>query len=287
MESTLSIVIPVKNEREEIGPLIRQIRQEVGPSAELILVDDGSTDGSGALAAQAGAKVLTQPCGIGNGAAVKRGIREASGEWILLMDGDGQHDPEDIPRILALADRYDMVVGARSLAGQAGIGRAIANGIYNRLASYVTEQKVQDLTSGFRLFRKADVLPFLPLLPNQFSYPATLTLAFLRSGHSVGFVPITAHRRVGRSKLNLWRDGVRFLLIILKIATLYAPLRIFLPVSIGFFGLGVGYYAYTFWTAHRFTNMAALLMTTGVLVFLMGLIAESIAELRFQRSRVG
>ena len=211
---------------------------------------------------------------------MKRGIRAATGEWILLMDGDGQHDPQDVPKLLALAGQYDLVVGARSLRGQAGLLRAFANGIYNRLASYVTEQPVKDLTSGFRLFRRKDVLPFLPLFPNKFSYPATMTLAFLRTGRSVGYVPIQARRRKGKSKLVWWREGVRFLLIIAKICTLYAPLRIFFPVALACLVAGLVYYQYTYLTTRRFTNMGVLLLSTGILVLLMGLIAESIAELR-------
>lgn len=278
----LSVVIPVRDERERIGRLIRQLRQVTEPGTELIVVDDGSTDGSGQAAAQAGAGVLRHPYSIGNGASIRRGVLAAKGERILLLDGDGQHDPSEIPQMLAQAGRYDLVVGARRWRDQAGLARAAANWIYNRLASYVAEQKVEDLTSGFRTFRRADLLPFLSLLPNRFSYPATMTLAFLRTGRSVGYVPITVRRRSGRSKLVWWSDGFRFLVIILKIATLYAPLRIFLPLSFAFLALGFGAYGYTFATAHRFTNMAALLLSTAILIFLMGLVAEALAEIRFQ-----
>lgn len=281
MES-LSVVLPVRNERAQIAALVRELRRLL-PSAELIVVDDGSTDGSGAAAAEAGARVITHPYSIGNGAAVKRGIRAARGERVLLMDGDGQHNPQDAPKLLALAERYDLVVGARGYRSQADPFRAAANWAYNRLASYVTLQKVRDLTSGFRLFRRRDVQPFLSMFPNQFSYPATMTLSFLRTGYSVGYVPVVLRRRTGKSKLVWWKDGVRFFLILFKISTLYAPLRIFFPIATTFLAAGLLYYEYTFLTAHRFTNMGMMLITTGVLVFLMGLLAESVAELRFQR----
>ncbi|MBI3333485.1 MAG: glycosyltransferase family 2 protein [Candidatus Omnitrophica bacterium] len=287
MVASLSVVVPVRNERGAIGPLVQKVRQVIGPSAEIIVVDDGSADGSGELAAEAGARVIAHPYSIGNGASVRRGIRAARGGWVLLMDGDGQHDPDQIPKLLALAGRYDLVVGARSFWRQAGLPRALANWVYNCLASYVTQQPVKDLTSGFRLFRKADVIPFLSLFPNKFSYPATTSLAFLRSGYSVGYTPITVYRRKGVSKLSWWKDGVRFFLIIFKITTLYAPLRVFFPISFAFLVSGMVYYEYTYLTAHRFTNMGVLLVTTGVLIFLMGLIAESIAELRFQQHHHG
>lgn len=281
--AALSIVIPVRDERQRIGPLVRQLREVAGPSVEILVVDDGSTDRSGEEAAQAGTRVFRHPYPIGNGAGIKRAIRAARGERILLLDGDGQHDPADLPKLLALADRYDLVVGSRRFRDQASLPRALANWVYNGLASYVTEQRVEDLTSGFRLLRREDVLPFLSILPNRFSYPATLTMAYLRSGRSVGYVPVTVRKRSGKSKLVWWEDGIRFFLIILKITTLYAPLRIFLPVSLGFLGLGFGYYAYTFAAFHRFTSMGVLLMITGILIFLMGLIAEAVAELRFQQ----
>lgn len=280
----LSVVVPVRDERGRIGELIRGLRRLLGPSAELIVVDDGSTDGSGPIAGQAGAQVITHPYSLGNGASVKRGIGAARGERILLMDGDGQHDPADIPALLGAADRYDLVVGARRWGGQANLLRAVANGIFNRLASYVTGRRVQDLTSGFRVFRRKEVLPFLSILPNRFSYPTTLTLAFLHSGRSVGYVPVTVRPRLGKSKLNPAADGVRFLLIILKIATLYAPLKVFFPASFLFLLLGASHYARTFAAAHRFTNMSALLIGTGILLFLLGLLAEGVADLRYQRN---
>ncbi len=279
----VSVVIPVRNERETIGPLLKELKAILGSSVQMVVVDDGSTDGSGEAASQAGALVLRQPHSMGNGAAIKRGIRAAGADRILLLDGDGQHDPKEIPKLLAQAHQYDLVVGARAFWNQANLARAAANWVFNRLASYVAEQPVKDLTSGFRLLKRADVFRFLSLLPNRFSYPTTMTLAYLRCGYSVGYVPITLRRRRGVSKVVWWEDGVRFFLIILKVATLTSPLKVFLPIAGGFLGLGAGYYGYTFSTAHRFTNMSALLISTGVLVFLMGLLAEAIAELRFER----
>jgi glycosyltransferase involved in cell wall biosynthesis len=231
----------------------------------------------------AGANVIRHPYNIGNGAAIKTGMRAARGRLLVLMDGDGQHKPEDIPRLLAEAKRYHMVVGARAKGSKLRFHRYIANVIYNLLASYVTRFKVKDLTSGFRVLSRLEALRYIDLLPNTFSYPTTLTLAFLRSGLTVKYVPIQTLYRAGQSKISLIKDGVRFLLIITKIATLFSPFRVFLPVSIFFFLGGTANYFYTYVTQHRFTNMSVFLLTTAVIIFMLGLISEQIALLRMER----
>lgn len=279
----LSIVIPVFNEAENLERLIRRIKALQLPAAEIIVVDDGSSDGSADVAMAAGANVVTHPYNIGNGAAIKSGIRAAKGKLLLFMDGDGQHRPEDIPKLLAQSGTYHMVIGARAKGSKLRLHRYAANALYNLLASYVTQFKVKDLTSGFRVLSRLDALRFIDLLPNTFSYPTTLTLAFLRSGLTVNYVPIQTLYRSGQSKISLLADGVRFLLIISKIATLFAPFRVFLPVSAFFFCTGLGYYLYTYVTQHRFTNMAVLLLTTAVIVFMLGLVSEQIALLRMER----
>ncbi len=284
---SISVVIPVRNEADNLGPVVAGVRRVLGADADIVVVDDGSSDESAQIAVAAGARAIRHPYGMGNGAAVKTGIRHARGEWLVLMDGDGQHDPADIPSLIGLLDCHDLVVGARARQGQASIGRALANWLYNSLASYVTQRRIPDLTSGFRAVRRRVVRPYLYLLPNTFSYPTTITLAFMRSGRSVAYVPITVHRRAGASKIRWLADGSRFVIIIMKIATLFAPLRVFLPVSIGCAVAGLVNYVYTFVTMHRFTNMSALLIMTGVVVFLLGLIAEGIADLRFDRTEDG
>jgi len=276
------VVIPAYNEEPVVGLTVSKIR-ELYPDFEIIVVDDGSTDHTAEHAERAGAKVVRHPYNIGNGAAVKTGIRRASGDLVVVMDGDGQHDPKDIRKLLEEADKYDLVVGARSSESQASFGRRMANWFYNRLASYVGKFPIQDLTSGFRVFRRKTVLNYLYLFPNTFSYPTTSTLAYLRSGLTIHYVPVVAHKRVGKSKIRVIRDGSRFLLIIIRIATLFSPLRIFLPVSLLFLTVGTCYYGYTFFTSHRFTNMSALLMSTGIMIFLMGLISEQITQMRFDR----
>jgi glycosyltransferase involved in cell wall biosynthesis len=278
----ISIVLPAKNEAGSLAPLISQLRGYV-PSAEILLIDDGSTDGTQRLALDLGVSIITHPYSLGNGAAIKAGTRAASGDILVFMDADGQHNPADIPRLLAKFDEgYGMVVGARDAASQASRGRALANGFYNRFASLITGQTILDLTSGFRAVRADHFRRFLYLLPNGFSYPTTITMAFFRSGYPVGYVPIHAGKCQGASHLRPWHDGVRFLLIIFKIATLYSPLKIFFPVSGLLFGSGLGYYLYTFITLHRFTNMSALLFTAAVVVFMMGLVSEQITALNYR-----
>ncbi len=279
----LSIILPARNEAGAVAQTVEKIRA-LYAQAEIIVVNDGSTDATAEVAAQAGARVISKPYGMGNGAAIKTGARAAQGEVLVFMDADGQHDPADIPRLLAQLDAgYDMAVGARGDGSQASMGRGLANGLYNRLASWMTNHPVLDLTSGFRAVRADKFREFIHLLPNGFSYPTTSTMAFFRSAYPVGYVPITAHKRVGKSHIRPLRDGVRFLLIIFKIATLYSPLKLFAPVSAAFFLLGLGWYGYTFHTEGRFTNMSALLLSASVIVFLIGLISEQITNLTYKR----
>lgn len=284
-ESDISIIIPVYNEAQNIGNLIKNIIERY-PRVEIIVINDGSTDDTANEAKKAGAFVYNHPYNIGNGAAIKTGIRHASGDILILMDGDGQHDPEDIKEFLRYMEDYDMVVGARRSDQHASWGRAIGNWFYNRLASYVAKFPIQDLTSGFRAI-KADLAgSFLYFLPNTYSYPTTLTLGVLRSGLSLKYIPIRVQqRKSGKSSINLLSDGIRFFLIITKICTLYSPFRVFLPVSFMTFMIGVFYYFYTYITAGRFTNMGVLLFTTSVIIFMLGMISEQISQLRFERRR--
>jgi glycosyltransferase involved in cell wall biosynthesis len=280
----VSMIIPAFDEEQTIVKVIKEITA-LYPEFEIIVINDGSRDNTAQAAKAAGALVYSHPYNIGNGAAIKSGIRFASGKILVFMDGDGQHDPKDIKNMLEYFPDYDMVVGARPAGHQASRGRALGNWAYNRLASYVAKFPVEDLTSGFRAI-KADIAHnFLYLLPNTYSYPTTLTLGVLRNGRSVKYVPInTQSRKKGKSKIKLFRDGTRFFLIITKICALYSPLRIFLPVSFMMFCLGLSYYLYTYFTSGRFTNMSALLFTTSILIFMMGLISEQICQMRFERS---
>jgi glycosyltransferase involved in cell wall biosynthesis len=279
----LSIILPAKNEAAALADLLPALRA-AQPQAEIIVSDDGSTDGTAELCRSHGVERVGTPYSMGNGAAIKRGARAASGDVLVFMDADGQHDPADIPRLLAKLDEgFDMVVGARGWGDQADVGRGVANTFYNWLASKMTGHPVLDLTSGFRAARADKFREFIHLLPNGFSYPTTSTMAFFRSAYPVAYVPIKAAERVGKSHIKPLRDGVRFLLIIFKIATLYSPLKLFMPVSGLFFMLGCLNYAWTFMHNGRLTNGSTLLWSAAVIVFLIGLVSEQITALTYHR----
>lgn len=278
----LSIILPAKNEATALADVLPRLRAAY-PDAEIIVVDDGSTDDTAALCAKNAVQIVRQAYSMGNGAAIKRGARRAIGDVLVFMDADGQHDPLLIGRLVQkLGEGFDMVVGARDWSGQAGVGRGIANTFYNWLASRMTNFPVLDLTSGFRAVRADKFREFLHLLPNGFSYPTTITMAFFRSAYAVSYEPIPVAKRVGRSHIRPLRDGVRFLLIIFKIATLYSPLKLFVPASLVFFLVGLAHYAYTYVTVHRLTNMSVLLFSAGVIIFLIGLISEQITALMYR-----
>lgn len=284
---SLTVIIPAFNEGEHLSVLVEQIKNK-NPEIELLVIDDGSTDSP--LADRYSHFVdnyIVHPYNMGNGAAIKSGIRAASGKFLLFMDGDGQHDPADIDKLLEHVKRFDMIVGARTVKQQASLARGWMNRLFNQLATYVTGFQVEDLTSGFRLMRSQTAMDLLPMLPNGYSWPTTSTLVLLRSGLSIKYVPVNvAPRKQGRSRIRPLHDGIRFFLIILKVCTLYSPFRIFLPVSAGMFLLGLLNYLYTYLNTGRFTNMSALMFTTSVIIFMMGLVSEQISQISFLRHRV-
>lgn len=284
----LTVILPAKNEAPALPAVLERLHAALAAHAhgtyEVVVVDDGSTDGTADAASRGGARVVRHPYSMGNGAAVKAGIRAAAGRTLVLMDADGQHLPEDVPRLLDALPGHAMVVGARKLGTGTGYHRGVANRIYNALASYVVGRRVEDLTSGFRVVAAEHARRFVYLLPNTFSYPTTITLAFFRSGLPVRYVPIEAKARVGRSHIRIVSDGSRFLLIILRIATMFSPLKVFLPASIGSFLAGAAWYAWTFSSSERFTNASLLAFTLSIILFALALISEQIAALRFDRS---
>ncbi len=275
----VSVVIPAMNEAEAIGAVIDDL-QAIASWHEIIVIDDGSTDDTAARAEAAGARVIRHPYNKGNGASVKTGIRTSTGEFVIIIDGDGQHKPADAVRLVSKLGTFDLVVGARSGATQAGSIRRLGNNLLNGLASFLADRTIPDLTSGFRAARRAHLLEFVHLLPNGFSTPTTTTLSFLRAGYNVTFEPVEARSRVGMSKIRLSRDGPKFLLIMLRVMTIFSPLRVFLPISAAAFVLGAGYAVWTVATQSHVTNSSVLLIVLSVIVFLVGLVSEQIAALR-------
>jgi glycosyltransferase involved in cell wall biosynthesis len=284
----ISIVIPVYREGNVIGGVVEKVRRvmdTVGDSYEIIVVNDGSDDETAAEAKKAGARVISHPYNIGNGASIKTGIRNATGKILIMMDGDGQHNPEDIVQLIENVGPFDMVVGARTGDSESHFHRKMANGFYNLFASYMCKRKIQDLTSGFRAIKADIARQFVSLLPNSFSYPTTITMAVVRAGYSLTYVPIKTNSRVGKSKIKLIRDGSHFFLIIVKIATLFSPMRVFLPVSAAMFltGLGYGLFRILF-MGGSYGPTSAMLMTMSVVVFMVGLVSEQVAQVRLDRS---
>ena len=282
MKKSVSIILPAKNESIGLENLLQDIRRHC-PDAEIVLVNDCSTDDTADIAGKFVDKVVNHPYSMGNGAAIKNGARAASGDTLVFMDADGQHSPSDIGRLLEIFEKgFEMVIGARKPTTHASLFRRFANNFYNKLASMMTGVKIEDLTSGFRVINAEKFRQYLYLLPNGFSYPTTITMAFLRSGYPITYLPIEARQRVGKSKIHLLKDGMRFLLIILKIGSLFSPLRMFLPISLALFVTSICYYLYTFITIHRLTNMSAILFLAALLIFLIGIIAEQISALHYQ-----
>lgn len=279
-----SVIIPALNEECSVAAVVRQL---LGAASfqEVLVIDDGSTDATAREAQATGARVIHHPYTKGNGAAVKTGLRAASGDFVLIMDADGQHQPADAVRLIDQLDEYDLVVGARSPASQASLGRRLGNHVLNRLAGYLAGRPIPDLTSGLRAARREHLLEFLHLMPNGFSTPTTTTLAFLKAGYSVRFEPVEAAQREGLSKIRFGSDGVRFFLILLKVITIFSPLRIFLPISAAAFGAGVAYAVWTIVTQAHVTNTSVLLIVVSVLIFLIGLVSEQIATLRLEGRR--
>lgn len=282
MTETISIILPARNESKSLKEILPKLKN-LFSDAEIIVVDDASTDDTAKVCLDNGVKVINHPYNMGNGAAVKTGARNATGQILVFMDADGQHSPEDISLLLdKFKDGYKMAVGARTYREHASPLRLIGNTLYNKLASYMTGFKILDLTSGFRAVSAEDFRKFIYLLPNGFSYPTTITMAFFRSSLPVCYVSIKAKKREGNSHLSIYKDGIRFLIIILKIGALFSPMRLFLPVSILVFTTGLSYYLYTYFTMGRFTNMSALLLLSSLLIFLMGILSELVSSLHYR-----
>jgi glycosyltransferase involved in cell wall biosynthesis len=285
LEKDLTIVLPAKNEAPALDKFLPELKNAF-PNAKIIISNDGSTDDTIGICKKHDVNVISSVYSLGNGGAIKAGARAVKTDLIAFMDADGQHTPSDLKKLLErFKDGYDMVIGAREINSHAGKRRLFGNLLYNKIASMVVGQKIDDLTSGLRIVNASKFKEFLYLLPNGFSYPTTITMAFFRSGYTVSYVPIEASKRVGKSHLKIYKDGLRFLVIIIKIAALYSPLKIFAPISTLLLSGSILNYIYTYTTEGRFTNMSATLLILSVLIFLMGLLSEQITVLLYSLNK--
>ena len=282
--SDINIIIPSKNEEKTLKVLTDDIASKC-PNISITVIDDGSTDQTTQLELNKNVTLISHPYSMGNGASIKTGARNSTSKYLIFMDADGQHDPVYIDDFIKLLDEgFDMVIGERDKSGQATFFRRLANSTYNKIASYMTGHSIKDLTSGYRAVNASKFKRFLYLLPNGFSYPTTSTMAFFRNGYSIRYLPIQVNKRSGSSHINIFKDGVKFFTIILKIGALFSPMRLFLPVSLLLFTVGINYYLYTYLSSGRFTNMSALLITTSIIIFLMGIISEQISALHYKNT---
>jgi len=258
---------------------------------EIITVDDGSTDNTLEVLKDLKNRYPDHLCvahhlsNRGNGAALRTGIRLARGSVVVTMDADGQHAPEDILKLIEHMPPYDLVVGCRADGYEGVWYRNLANHFYNRFASWLTKADIKDLTSGFRAMRREIAMHFLPLFPDGFSAPTTTTMAFLKAGYNVTFVPVHVGRRsYGESKIRIWEDGARFVMVILRMIMLYDPLRIFLPLGLVLFALGVLGWLLGILVASRLVipNSAILAFSSALMIWLLGLVSDQIAGSRVQ-----
>ena len=287
----LTVIVPIYNERERVIDTLSRILA-VPLDTEVLAVDDCSSDGSSELVEQfakehPSVRVFHHPYNMGNGATVKTGLRNARAPFVMIADADGQHPPEEIPRFFEKVQDYDLVVGQRATGTEATLFRNFGNWVFNTFASYVAGCRIPDLTCGMRAMKRDIALEFIDLFPNGFSLSATSTLSVIKAGYSIAWIPIKSPKRAGKSKIRPLTDGSKFLLIIVRIAVFFKPLRVFLPISLFALFLGILDFTVTVISEGRIhiSPFAGLMFQSFLLIFLMGLMSEQIANLRFSGRR--
>ncbi|MCK5602424.1 glycosyltransferase family 2 protein [Candidatus Pacearchaeota archaeon] len=285
----LSVIVPAYNVKDSIGKFLEELKKYIyndkKNSYEIIVVDDGSNDGTGEILDRfEGIKVFHHMYNHGYGAALKTGFKNASGDIVIIMDSDGQHLPEDIPKFLEQIGNFDMVVGKRNRIVHSPWWRLPGKWFIECLASYLIKKRIPDLNSGFRAVWKESALKYLHLCPNGFSFSTTITLVFFNRGHSIGYVPIVSSKRRGSSRSTVSPlTGFETILLVLRIMTLFNPLRVFLPVSFVAVLIGILWGGQYVLMKRGVSVGSLLLVVTGILVFFFGLLADQIAELRKEK----
>jgi len=274
-----TIIIPAYNEEEGIRSVINGLKS-MPDKYEILVVDDGSTDNTFKIASETGVRVIRQPYNKGYGAALKTGIRNAKSNLVLFMDADGQHQTSDIKEIMRYTGNYDMVVGARTKRTKISFLRKPGKKILAIIANYLAGMKIPDLNSGFRVIKKDVVMEFMHILPNSFSFTTTITLGCIMAGYSIKYVPINMLERVGTSKINPFRDGSRFILLMIRTIMLFNPLKIFLPISVIIFLLGISDLTYELIYYFNVSSLSILLFLSSLIVFFIGIMADQISMMR-------
>ena len=284
MDQPISVIIPAYNEEETVKEVVLGIAQVLQESVyEIIVVNDGSTDSTKHNAVEAGARVVSHTAKRGYGASLKTGIRHSNHELIVTIDADGQHNPADILRLVnKWYDGFDMVVGARDAESFQYMSRMPGKKFLQWMAKFLVGESPEDVNSGLRIFKKSDALTYFPILPNAFSFSTTITLAMLKDAFRVGWVSIKTTPRKGRdSNVSFWKDGGRTIMLIIRITTLFNPLKMFLPVSLGSFGIGFCYAVYNLlFREFNIPDGAEFLMTIGIIVFFFGIMADQFSSIR-------
>jgi glycosyltransferase involved in cell wall biosynthesis len=276
----LSIVIPVYNEEKAIGEVLdKLITQRQEKNWEILVVDDGSNDQTARIILNYPVRLIRHHGNRGYGAALKSGIRHSTSDFIVIMDGDGQHNPQDIRRLLREVENSDLVAGARQKKSHSPLWRMPGKWFLSLLANYLMRQRIPDLNCGFRIYRREILMPYLPICPDGFSFSMTSLFAFLSDNYRVTYIPIETGNRKGRSSVTLF-TGFETILLILRIITLFNPLRIFIPISAGCILFGGSLFFIYYFFHDRGSVSALVLLLIGVQFFFFGLVSDQLARFR-------
>ncbi|MDY0094409.1 MAG: glycosyltransferase family 2 protein [Candidatus Vecturithrix sp.] len=284
---SMTVIVPVYNEEGAIAQTLDELLPNIENNGwQLIVVNDGSNDGTGQILEHYGnrLRVINHPYNRGYGAALKTGIRAANTELMAICDSDGQHRPEDLMLLYKEASGADIVIGERAPGSRNDLFRVPGKWLLRHAANFIVGRKIADLNSGLRIFRRAFIKKILHLMPEGFSFTSTSTVAAIKMGFLIKFVPIQTRKRIGTSSVRQVRHGFMVLMLILRLAVLFSPLRIFMPISAALTGLGVVYALYVIATVRlTLANGALFCLLAALMIFFFGLVVDQISVMRRER----